>query len=79
MKKITIKSFPKGSNLQKAQYTIRNDIPYKGSVYKEQVFVCLDSSLQMDYTERMLPGASSIKAINRVITQVGVLIVQNVV
>ena len=76
---MTFKSFPKGSNLKKAQYTIRNGIPYKGSVYKERVFVSLDSSLQMDYTERMLPGASSIKAINRVITQVGVLIEQNVV
>ena len=72
MKKIITKSFPKGSKFRKSQHTvIRNGIPNKGSGYKEQVSVSIDSCLLRDYTERML--------INRVETQVGILIVQNVV
>jgi len=59
------KSFLKGMNFRKAQYTLSNGIPNKGSVYKEQVSVIAEGLYNIA-TERMLPGASSIKVINRV-------------
>ena len=61
-----MESFSSGSNLRKAQFTIRNVIQNEGSIHKEQGSVRIDSNLQWNYRERMLSVASRVYVIDKI-------------